>query len=246
MKRAGEDPSRTTRRSIRLFRSFLHEQTRPADFYGALARDTVSLVARHAPLDGRLVVDIGAGPAQFAEAFAAVGARYVGVDVDAHAVADMAALALGVVASADALPFLDASVDVAVSSNVLEHVRDPFAVADEVVRIVRPGGIAVVSYTNWLSPWGGHETSPWHYLGAERAISRYVRRHGHQPKNRYGATLFPVSVGAGLAWARRHPGAEVVEAVPRYHPGWACPVVAVPGVREVLTWNLLMVLRPTG
>ena len=55
-------------------------------------------------------------------------------------------------------------------------------------------GIVFVAFTNWLSPWGGHETSPWHYLGGERAARRYQRRHGEPPKNRYGRSLYPVSV----------------------------------------------------
>jgi hypothetical protein len=38
-------------------------------------------------------------------------------------------------------------------------------------------------------------------------------------------------------------GVTVEAAAPRYLPGWATPVVRVPGVREVLTWNLLLVLR---
>ena len=73
----------------------------------------------------------------------------------------------------------------------------PWVVADEMVRVVRPGGLVVVSYTNWLSPWGGHETSPWHYLGGYVAADRYGRRYGHPPKNRYGVGLFPVSVAPG-------------------------------------------------
>ena len=47
----------------------------------------------------------------------------------------------------------------------------------------------------------------------------------------------------GLRWARARDDAWVVEAVPRYHPDWAGVVVDLPGVREVATWNLLLVLR---
>ena len=100
-----------------------------------------------------------------------------------------------------------------------------------------------LAFTNWLSPWGGHETSPWHYLGGDRAARRYHRRTGHEPKNRYGASLFPVSVGAALRWARGQRGAELVDFRPRYLPGWARPVVALPGLREFVTWNLVLVLR---
>jgi SAM-dependent methyltransferase len=106
-----------------------------------------------------------------------------------------------VVGSGLALPFGDATFDICYSSNVLEHVDDPWRLADETVRGTRPGGITFLSYTVWYGPWGGHETAPWHYLGGARARRRYRRTHGHEPKNRYGESLFRVTVRDGLAWA---------------------------------------------
>jgi len=113
----------------------------------------------------------------------------------------------------------------------------------EMVRVTKPGGIVFVTFTNWMSPYGGHETSPWHYLGGERAVARYQRRHGTMPKNRFGHSLFPVSVAEVLEWTRSAPGAVVVDAVPRYLPGWTRPLLRACGLRELLTWNLLLVLR---
>ena len=109
--------------------------------------------------------------------------------------------------------------------------------------VTRPGGIAFISYTVWYGPWGGHETAPWHYLGGQRARRRYAARHGHEPKNRYGESLFPVTVRAGLEWAKRQTAGEVVDVLPRYHPRWARGVLRVPGLREVATWNLVLVVR---
>lgn len=227
-------------RSVRLFSTFLVEQTEPARFYGALADDSVELLSEWADLHGMTMLDIGAGPAEFAQAFRTAGARYVAVDHDpaVSSVADG-----GLVATAAALPFEDASVDLVFSSNLWEHVRDPERVADEMVRVVRPGGLVFLSYTNWLSPWGGHETSPWHWLGGERAARRYERRNGHPPKNAVDQTLFRISVRQGLAWARSQPDVEVLVARPRYLPDVAQHLLKVPGLREVLTWNLLLILR---
>ena len=103
-----------------------------------------------------------------------------------------------------------------------------------------------LSFTNWLSPWGGHETSPWHYLGGDRAAHRYTSRHGHRPKNVYGESLFPITAAAGARWARRqHESGRLVdvELVPRYLPGWAGSVARLPGVREVACWNVVVVGR---
>ncbi len=104
--------------------------------------------------------------------------------------------------------------DIAYSSNVLEHVPDPERMAEEMLRVTRPGGLVVLSYTLWLSPWGGHETSPWHYLGGERAARRYERRHGKRPKNRYGESLFPLSGGRMMRWARDQRGRSSSPAFP--------------------------------
>ena len=232
------------RRSVALLRAFRVEQTEPAAFYGLLARDSVRLVGRHAPLAGASVLDVGAGPVEFAAAFAGAGARYVAVDADPGELAGPRPPGTGVLAArGERLPVRDGAVDVCFSSNVVEHVPAPWRFGDELVRVTRPGGLVVVSYTNWLSPWGGHECSPWHYLGGYPATERYGRRYGHPPKNRYGTGLFPVSAAAGLRWARSHPEAELVEARPRYLPRWARPVLGVPGLREVVTWNLWLVLR---
>jgi arabinofuranan 3-O-arabinosyltransferase len=150
-----------------------------------------------------------------------------------------------VIGSGLALPVGTGAVDIAYSSNVLEHVAEPERMAAEMLRVTRPGGLMALSYTLWLSPWGGHETSPWHYLGGERAARRYERRHGKPPKNKYGESLFPLSAGRMLRWSREQQGALVLASLPRYHPSWACWVSRVPGLREFATWNLLLVLRRT-
>jgi SAM-dependent methyltransferase len=174
---------RTLGRSIRLFRSFLVEQTDPDRFYGDLAEDTVRLVSDHEPLGGRTVLDVGSGQPAFPRAFAAAGARYAGLDLDRTALHTVAGSA-AVQARAEQLPVADDSVDIAVSSNLMEHVTEPGRVGNEMLRVVRPGGLVVISYTSWASPWGGHETSPWHWLGGDYAARRYERVHGHPPKNR--------------------------------------------------------------
>ena len=227
-------------RSVRLFSDFLVEQSDPDRFYGALAKDSADLLEHEGPLAGRLVVDVGAGPAEFAQEFRRRGARYVSIDLDPTA---PSLLGGGVAADAAQLPFADGSADVVFSSNLLEHVPVPQVVADELVRIAKPGGIVFLSYTNWWSPWGGHETSPWHWFGAQRAIARYERKHGHPPKNRVGETMFKISVAWGMRWARSRSDVQIIAARPRYLPRWAAGLVNVPLVRELLSWNLLLLLR---
>ncbi len=114
------------------------------------------------------------------------------------------------------------------------------------LRATKPGGVIYLSFTNWYSPWGGHEMSPWHYLGAGQAERRYVRKHGQLPKNRVGSSLFRVHIGPVLKMMRARTDVEVLTARPRYYPGWCRPLLYLPGLREVVTWNLLLILRRTG
>ena len=232
------------RRSLHLFNEFRYEQPDPRRFYTALADDSVHQVEHYHDLSGQLLLDVGGGPGYFRDAFEAHGATYVALDADAGELAGAGEIGTRtVIGSGMQLPFRDGAVDVCYSSNVLEHVPAPWQMADEMVRVTRPGGLVFISYTTWWGPWGGHETSPWHYLGGSRARRRYARRHGKEPKNRYGESLFAVSVADGLRWARSRTGVDVVHLLPRYNPWWSRWLLRVPVVREVVTWNLVLVLR---
>lgn len=241
---AGTEFRATLGRSWRLLQSFRAEQSDPDRFYGDLAVDSAAQVESYAALSGAVMLDVGGGPGFFQDAFEARGATYVALDADAgemrlHGRTPGSRTVQG---DGQALPFATGAFDLTYSSNVAEHVPDPWLMADEMVRVTRPGGTVVLSYTLWYGPWGGHETSPWHFLGGTRAAARYRKRFGHEPKNVFGESLFPVTAADGLRWARRQRGARVTAAVPRYLPRWATPVVHVPGLRELVVWNLMLVL----
>ena len=243
----------TLARSVRLLSGFRYEQPDPARFYGPLAADTVDMVGDlwqgihgESPA-GRCVLDVGGGPGYFASAFTDAGLRYVGVEPDPnemHAAGPILARESGtfVRASGMALPFADNSVDICLASNVAEHVPRPWEMGGEMLRVTRPGGLVVLSYTVWLGPFGGHETGLTHYLGGARAAARYARKHGHPAKNNYGSSLFAVSAAEGLDWAAST--GVLIAAFPRYHPKWAWWLTALPVVREFLVSNLVLVLQP--
>jgi SAM-dependent methyltransferase len=231
-------------RSIRLFRLFLLEQTEPAVFYSGLASDSADQVARHIDLPGRTVVDVGGGAGYFTAAFRARGANCYLFEPDAAEMLSAGEPAPGAV-QADGywLPVADGSADACFSSNVLEHVADPVGLIDEMIRVTRPGGVIYLSYTNWYSPWGGHEMSPWHLLGADYAARRFVRRYGREPKHRVGANLYRVHIGPVLRMMRARRDVQIVDARPRYYPRWCKFIVRIPVLRELVSWNLLLILR---
>jgi arabinofuranan 3-O-arabinosyltransferase len=260
-------PTAGLARSLALARVFRLEQSDPDTFYRAVAQDTIAQIAGYTELAGRTVLDVGGGGGYFTEAFLAAGARSVLVEPDAlrapptladpetaspeerHRLAVWPGrLAPGRTVAGDGyrLPFPDAVADVSFSSNVLEHVAEPRRLVDELLRVTRPGGLLYVSFTAWYSPWGGHETAPWHYLGGARAARRYQARNGRPPKNLFGSSLFACHVGPTLKMLRAMGDrAVVVDALPRYYPRWLRWVIEVPVARELLTWNLLVVLRRT-
>ena len=230
--------------AFRLLAAFRREQTDPGSFYRLLARDSVALVARHARLPGSQVVDVGGGAGYFTDAFREHGAQCVLIEPDSAEMYTRGAPGgASVIGDGYWLPLADASVDVCFSCNVLEHVRDPAGLIDEMIRVTRPGGLVYLSYTVWLSPWGGHESAPFHYLGGDYAMRRYVHRRGKRPKNVYGETMFPLGAGQVLSLVRRRADVTMVEARPRYYPRWCRFLIHLPGLRELLTWNLLLILR---
>jgi SAM-dependent methyltransferase len=243
----------TLSRSLRLLSEFRYEQPDPARFYGVLATDTATMIGdlwrgiHGGPATGRSLLDIGGGPGYFATAFAEAGIRYLGVEPDPaemHSAGKKLVEPSGtfIRASGMALPFADNCVDICLSSNVAEHVPRPWQLGAEMLRVTRPGGLVVLSYTVWLGPFGGHEMGLTHYLGGARAADRYARKHGHRAKNDYGSSLFAVSAAEGLDWAVST--GALVAAFPRYHPRWAWWLTSVPVLREFLVSNLVLVLRP--
>lgn len=228
-------------RSRRLFSAFLREQSDPDGFYTLLADDAVAEVAKHLDLTGTTVVDVGGGAGYFSAAFTDRGANCLLVEPDIGEL--RTGHANSVIADGYWLPIADGTVDVSFSSNVLEHVRDPAWFIDEMVRVTTPGGVVYLSYTVWRSPWGGHETAPWHLLGGAYAARRYTRRSGHPPKNLFGESMFALGVAPVLRLIRSRDDVTVVECRPRYYPRWCRFLVRLPGLRELVTWNLLVILR---
>lgn len=238
----------TLTRSLRLLRSFSYEQFRPAVFYSGLARDTRSLLdalwqdtTSMSGLAGTSVLDVGGGPGYFADAFA--DTFYVGMEPDVSELSAAGLSGFGAVRGDGAhLPFADDTFDLVYSSNVAEHIPNWRSMGEEMLRVVKPGGLVVLSYTVWLGPFGGHETGLWeHYVGGEFARRRYERKHGKPPKNVWGTSLFAVSAREGLEWAEAT--GRLITAFPRYHPSWAWWVTRVPLLREFAVSNLVLVLR---
>ena len=92
---------------------------------------------------GTCVVDFGCGTMPYRSLVDSRGGHYLGADFGDEA--DIAILPDGHVVRDDA------SVDVVLSIQVLEHVRDLDTYFDEIARILKPGGVLLLStHGTWL------------------------------------------------------------------------------------------------
>jgi len=219
----------------------LSERSDPDPYYRALATRTIAELP--VAVDGASVIDLGCGSGHDAQALQSQGAHVVSIDIDPESARRALGRAIpAAAASALAAPFGDHTFDGAYCSNVLEHVPCPQAFFDELARLVRPGGWAWVSWTNWYSPWGGHNITPLHYLGPDRGLAAWSRLFGAPTKNVPGEGLFVTKISSVLDLVNDHRSLDLVDAWPRYYPSqrW---VLSVPGLREVVTWNCALWLQ---
>ena len=88
--------------------------------------------------NGAAILDVGCGEMPYYPIFAQSAGDYAGVDM-------FAGPNVRYVCPAEQLAIPDESFDVALSTQMLEHVRDPKAALSEMCRVLRTGGIALVS-----------------------------------------------------------------------------------------------------
>ncbi|MGH2880120.1 MAG: methyltransferase domain-containing protein [Solirubrobacteraceae bacterium] len=224
---------------------------------------------------GERVIDIGSGPGLLACEMAATvgtGGLVFGVDLSEN----MLALARArtpppasapieyLQAGAHTLPCEDASFDVAVCTQVYEYVDDVPAALQELGRVLRPGGRALVLDTDWdsivwassdeermdrvLAAWDEHLVHP----HLPRTLTRLLRDAGLEVTAREVVPLFnagydPNTYSAGMlqliaAFVPGHRGVSQVEAA-----AWAEDLTEL-GPDYLLSLNryLFLAHKPAG
>ncbi len=105
---------------------------------------------------GTRVVDLGCGSGVFTGVLQQRGYRCVGVDLSPKLIALAQANFPGIdfhVGDIEHLPFADASFDGVLLSGVVHHLPEPSRCAEEVFRILRPGGKFVAFDPNRMNPF---------------------------------------------------------------------------------------------
>lgn len=152
------------------------------------------------PFVGLRLLDIGCGGGLLAEPMARLGAEVVGADASGRniAVARLHAERMGLsidyrTATAEALVEAGEGFDAVLNMEVVEHVSEPQAYLDACARLVRPGGIMIVSTIN-------RNAKSWAFaiVGAEHVL-RWLPRGTHRwSKFVTPEELFAMLSGAGL------------------------------------------------
>ncbi len=120
-------------------------------YHGRRLRLALDLLGDHLDLRaGPLVADLGAGGGQVASVLARRGARPIACDVvpDAGRAARRAGLHSVVLDVGEPLPFRSGSLDGVLAGEIVEHVYDPAALLRECHRVLRPGGVLVLTTPN--------------------------------------------------------------------------------------------------
>ncbi len=132
--------------------------------------------------------------------------------------------------------------DLIVCSNVFEHLAKPRQFLQQLPELLKPNGRLYLSWTNWLSPWGGHDFSPFHYLGPHWGPALFDRLVGRPRVHQPFKTLYPTHIGTTLKWIRAIRSLQVEACVPRYYHECGF-LTGIPLVREFLTWNTAILIR---
>jgi len=131
--------------------------------------------------------------------------------------------------------------DLVICSNVLEHLAKPNLFLSNAQKLLRPEGVLFLSWTNWLSPWGGHEFSPFHYLGPHYGHVLYDKLVKRPRLHTPFVSLFPTYIGQTLQTIRQNRELRLLAAAPRYFTNFSF-LIHIPIVREFLVWNCSLLI----
>lgn len=218
-----------------------------ADFYLDQARDAVRWIENSGMALGRgcRVLDLGCGHGIFGGELVRRGCEVTFADETNLLLPEFTRLRfLTINLDRDDISTLG-EYDLVLCSNVFEHLVRAKQFLDSVHKILTPQGRLFLSWTNWLSPWGGHEFSPFHYLGPRRGHLLYDKLFSRPRKHTPFVNLFPTYIGSTLKVIRRSQNLRILRIAPRYYTELSF-LMYIPVVREFLAWNCAVLIGRRG
>lgn len=154
-----------------------------------------------APDGRRRVLDIGSGWGAVTGRLGEWG-EVLGVEPSPVARAEAERRGVHVIeGTAERLPVADGWADIAIAADVIEHLPDDAAAMLEVVRVLRPGGVALITVP--ANPWlmGAHDRALGHFRRYDRrALRERIGGVGLQLERitHFNTLLFPLAIPARL------------------------------------------------
>jgi SAM-dependent methyltransferase len=181
-------------------------------------REIVKHLARHEQLSGRSVLDIGCQTGALGIALAEAGAKVTGIDVTSWLVKAGRMRSEGwgvpqhwVTGQSEALPFRDASFDIVMFIDVIEHVQNADQCLREIVRVLRPGGVLYLQGPNRFSPQWFFGDPHYGLLGASVLSPSLGRRYVEWRRGRKGYDVGVFPIGHRVVHTLERRGCTILE-----------------------------------
>ncbi|NOT56675.1 MAG: class I SAM-dependent methyltransferase [Deltaproteobacteria bacterium] len=155
----------------------------------------------------RTVLSVGCGPIEgltWISSLVAPTGYVVGLDSEPSHVRCARPGISSVVGRVETLPFASCSFDMVMALDVLEHMADDDAGLREMSRVLKPGGLLMVTVPALPSLWGEHDVVNHHQRRYTKQTLLRVFTNVRLPRPRvtyFNTVLFPVV--AGMRWGRR-------------------------------------------
>lgn len=150
---------------------------------------------------------VGAGPTKGLTWLAPFAGGIVGLDIDPIHASRSGPGLFHIVGDLAAAPLRSGSIDAVLALDVLEHLDDDAAALAEVGRLVRPGGLLVVTVPALPSLWGAQDEINHHRRRYTRRSLRdaFARARLPNPRVTYFNTIL-LPIVAAVRWGRRAAG----------------------------------------
>lgn len=131
--------------------------------------------------------------------------------------------------------------DLVICSNVFEHLARPDKFLAQCTSMLAKNGRLYLSWTNWLSPFGGHDYALYHYFGPRFGRWMKFKLTGKWSFHVPYAGLYPTYIGPTIRKLKQSPTVKILKMASRYYTEFSF-VVRIPLLREFLAWNCALLI----